>query len=59
MAYDEQGAFLERVTELNELVASPWIIDKEQDLRPPELDVLRLQPQQILSDLVVNEHFRD
>lgn len=59
MAEDVEGSLLHRIAELNEACLLPGIVDEEDDLRSPELDVLGLQAQEIFPHLVVDEVLRD
>lgn len=54
MAEDVEGSLLHRIAELNEACLFPGIVDEEDDLRSPELDVLGLQAQEIFAHLVVD-----
>jgi hypothetical protein len=37
----------------------PWVVDEQDDLGSPELDVLGFQAQEIFSDLVVDQVLGD
>jgi hypothetical protein len=54
VAEDVESTLLHRVAELNEACLAPGIVDEEDDLRSPELDVLGFQAQEIFPHLVID-----
>jgi hypothetical protein len=55
MPEDEEPAFLKRVAKLDQLVLTPGIVDQQQDLRSPELDMLLTQSEEVFPDLMIDE----
>lgn len=59
MSKDIQCSLFHGVAKLNQPRLMAWIVYQEDNLRPPEFDVFRLDPQEVFSYLMVNQALAD
>lgn len=59
MTQDVKSSFFHRVAKLYQARLSPRVVDEQDDLWSPKLDVLRFKAQQILANLMINQILRN
>jgi hypothetical protein len=56
MTKNKKGPLFERVAELNKLIPASRVVNEQENLRPPEFDVLMLpNPEKVFPNLVVDQ----